>query len=158
MQSRKKPFEVVSLGAVLKQVLRDLEKSVLEAGARITADPLPNVFGDTLQLGTVFQNLIGNALKFHREKTPEIHIAAEEFSKYWKITVRDNGIGIAPEYQERVFKIFQRLHNQTEYPGTGIGLAVCRRVIERHGGEIGVESEFGKGSSFWFTLSKKGEE
>lgn len=158
VQSRKKPFGEVNLGALLKQVLRDLEKPVLAAGARITADPLPHVFGDALQLGTVFQNLIGNALKFRGKNSPEIHIVADEFSRYWKITVRDNGIGIAPEYQERVFKIFQRLHNQTEYPGTGIGLAVCRRVIERHGGETGVESEFGKGSSFWFTLPKKGEE
>lgn len=158
VQSRKKPFEEVDLGALLKQVLRDLEKQVLEVGARITADPLPHVFGDALQLGLVFQNLIGNALKFRGEKAPEVHIAAEEFSKYWKITVRDNGIGIAPEYQGKIFKIFQRLHNQSEYPGTGIGLAVCRRVVERHGGEAGVESEFGKGSSFWFTLPKKGEE
>ncbi len=157
VQSRQKPFEPVDLNQVLSRVLRDLEGRVLETGANITAGPLPQVIGDALQLGLVFQNLIGNALKFSGDKSPEAHIAAEELSKHWKITVRDNGIGIEPQYQDRIFKIFQRLHSRSEYPGTGIGLAVCRRVIERHGGETGVESEFGKGSSFWFTLPKKGE-
>ena len=157
VQSRQKPFEPVDLNQVLSLVLRDLEGRVLETGAKITANPLPQVLGDGLQIGLVFQNLIGNALKFHGEKSPEVHIAAEELSKHWKITVRDNGIGIEPQYQERIFKIFQRLHGRAEYPGTGIGLAVCRRIVERHGGETGVESEYGKGSSFWFTLSKKGE-
>jgi PAS domain S-box-containing protein len=157
VQTRQKPFEPVDLNQILPRVLRDLEWRTLETGAQITADPLPQVYGDGLQLGLVFQNLIGNALKFRGEKLPEVHIAAEESSGHWKITVRDNGIGIEPQYQARIFKIFQRLHSHAEYPGTGIGLAVCRRIIERHGGETGVESEYGKGSSFWFTLPKKGE-
>lgn len=158
LQFRKKPFESVDLEQTIQRILRDLGGRILETGAQIAIDPLPHVYGDELQIGLIFQNLISNALKFHGENSPEVHIAAEELSKHWKITVRDNGIGIAPEYQERIFKIFQRLHSRAEYPGTGIGLAVCRRIIERHGGEIGVVSEHGKGSSFWFTLPKKKEE
>lgn len=157
LQTRKRPFEMVSLDLVLQRVLRDMEGRVLETGAQITADPLPQVYGDALQIGLVFQNFISNALKFRGETSPEVRITAEESLKHWKLTIRDNGIGIAPEHQERIFKIFQRLHSRAEYPGTGIGLAICRRIIERHGGETGVESELKKGSAFWFTLPKKGE-
>ncbi|MFA7256764.1 MAG: ATP-binding protein [Kiritimatiellales bacterium] len=157
LQTRKRPFEPVDLNQVLQRVLRDLEGRILEAGVQVTADPLPHVIGDALQLGLVFQNLISNALKFRSEKSPEVHIAAEEFSKHWKVTVSDNGIGIEPEHQERIFNIFHRLHSRMDYPGTGIGLAICRRIIERHGGETGVESVLKKGSTFWFTLPKKGE-
>jgi signal transduction histidine kinase len=157
LQTRNKPFESVDLDKVLQRVLRDLEGRVLETGAKITSGRLPQIRGDGVQLGMVFQNLISNALKFKGAALPEIHVSAEEFSTHWKITVRDNGIGIAPEHQERIFKIFQRLHSRAEYSGTGIGLAVCRRVIETHGGETGVESEVEKGSVFWFTLPKKGE-
>jgi signal transduction histidine kinase len=157
LQTRKNPFEMVSLDQVLQRVLRDLEGRILETGAQVTADPLPQVYGDALQIGLVFQNLITNAIKFRGESSPKVHISASDFSKYWKLIVRDNGIGIAPEHQERIFKIFQRLHSRAEYPGTGIGLAICRRIIERHGGETGVESELTKGSAFWFTLLKKGE-
>jgi len=154
LHSRKKPFESVDLNLVLQRVLRDLEGRILETGAKVTSDPLPQVFGDGVQLGLVFQNLISNALKFRGKKSPEIHISTEEFSDHWKITVRDNGIGIEPEHQERIFKIFQRLHSRAEYSGTGIGLAICKRVIERHHGETCVESSVGNGSSFWFTLPK----
>jgi len=157
LQTRKNPFATVSLDQVLQRVLRDLEGRIVETGAQVSADPLPQVYGDALQIGLVFQNLITNAIKFRGEASPRVHISAAEFSKYWKLTVRDNGIGIAPEHQERIFKIFQRLHSRAEYPGTGIGLAICRRIIERHGGETGVESELKKGSAFWFTLPKKGE-
>jgi light-regulated signal transduction histidine kinase (bacteriophytochrome) len=157
LHSRQKQFKTVNLDRVLQRVLRDLEKSILESGARITAGPLPDVFGDDVQLGQVFQNLISNALKFKGEDSPKIQIDAEEFYDHWKITVRDNGIGIEPEYQERIFKIFQRLHSRADYSGTGIGLAVFKRIIERHNGTSGVESAAGKGSSFWFTLPKKEE-
>lgn len=157
LQTRKKPFEIVDLEKVSLRVLRDLEGRILETGANVTLDPLPQTFGDAIQLGLVFQNLISNALKFRGKASPEIHISAEELSNHWKITVRDNGIGIEPEHQEKIFKIFQRLHSRAEYPGTGIGLTICRRIIERHGGETGVESAVGKGSTFWFTLPKKGE-
>jgi len=157
LHTRKKPFEEVDLQKTLGRVLRDLEGRVLETGAKITVDPLPHVCGDSLQLGMVFQNFISNALKFRSKEPPEVHVAAEEFSSHWKITVSDNGIGIAPEHQERIFKIFQRLHSRSEYPGTGIGLAICHRIIERHGGKTGIESVLGKGSSFWLTLPRKGE-
>jgi len=157
LQTRKKPFETVALDLVLSRVLRDLEGRIFESGAKVTSGPLPEVCGDPVQLGLIFQNFISNALKFRTENPPEVHIAAVEFAEHWKITVRDNGIGIDPEHHQRIFKIFQRLHSRAEYPGTGIGLAICRRIIERHGGETGVESEAGKGSTFWFTLPKKGE-
>jgi PAS domain S-box-containing protein len=157
LHSRKKPFERTGLDTVLAGALRDLESRILEADAMVMHDPLPEVFGDPSQLRLIFQNLIGNALKFKGDRSPEISIAAEEQAEDWKITVHDNGIGIEPEYRERIFKIFQRLHSRGEYPGTGIGLAICRRIIERHGGKIGVDSQFGKGCCFWFTLPKKGE-
>lgn len=156
LQTRKKPFETVALDLVLSRVLRDLEGRIFESGAKITSGALPEVNGDPVQLGLVFQNFISNALKFRTVNSPEVHIAAEGFADHWKITVCDNGIGIDPEHHQRIFKIFQRLHSRAEYPGTGIGLAICRRIIERHGGETGVESEAGKGSTFWFTLPKKG--
>jgi signal transduction histidine kinase len=157
LQTRKRPLEPVQLDAVLRQILTDMESAVLEADATLTVGPLPEVTGDAVQLGQVFQNLISNALKFRGKEPPVIHIAAEELPDHWKLTVRDNGIGIEPEHQERIFKIFQRLHSRAEYPGTGIGLAICRRVIERHGGKTGVESAPEQGSIFWFTLPKKGE-
>lgn len=155
LQSRKKPFDSVDLDAVLKRALHDMERLIVETDARITFGPLPAVRGDELQLGQIFQNLISNALKFRSAARPEVHITAGEFPGYWKISVRDNGIGIDPEHQDKIFKIFKRLHSRADYPGTGIGLAVCKRIIERHGGETGVESEAGKGSTFWFTLPKK---
>lgn len=157
LQTRKKPFETVALDVVLSRVLRDLEGRIFESGAKVISGPLPEVYGDPVQLGLVFQNFISNALKFRGVNPPEIHLAATELADCWKITVRDNGIGIDPEHHQRIFKIFQRLHSRAEYPGTGIGLAICRRIIERHGGETGVESETGEGSTFWFTLPKKGE-
>jgi PAS domain S-box-containing protein len=157
LQTRKKPFVTVDLEKVAQRVLRDLEVRILETGARITIDPLPQVYGDAVQLGLVIQNFVSNALKFRGKKNPEVYISAKETSSHWKIMIRDNGIGIEPEHQERIFKIFQRLHSRAEYPGTGIGLAICRRIMERHGGETGVESALEKGSTFWFTLPKKGE-
>ncbi len=156
LNTQQKPFEPVDLNAVFQRVLRDLERRILETGATVTARPLPAVYGDKLQLGLLFQNLISNAIKFRGEAPPDVRITARASSSYWKITVADNGIGIEPAYQERIFKIFQRLHSRSDYPGTGIGLSVCRRIIERHGGTIGVQSVYGKGSSFWFTLPKKG--
>jgi chemotaxis family two-component system sensor kinase Cph1 len=107
---------------------------------------------DRSQLAQLLQNLIGNGLKYHGTERPTVHVSAIRQGGEWVISVRDNGIGIAPRHQERVFEIFRRLHNQQEYPGTGIGLAVCRRVVNRHGGRIWVESEVGKGSNFLFTI------
>jgi chemotaxis family two-component system sensor kinase Cph1 len=123
----------------------------------VTHDSLPTVMADDLQLGQLFQNLIGNAIKFHGEEPPRVHVSARPGGNGWIFSVRDNGIGIAPEYAERIFIIFQRFHSREEYPGTGIGLAVCKKIVERHGGRIWVESELGKGATFYFTLPRQGE-
>lgn len=143
---------------VLERTLHDMELTIAESGATITYDPLPTVMADDVQLERVLQNLIGNAIKFRGPEPPRIHISAcamppePDGRTFWRFSVRDNGIGIDPQFHERIFRIFQRLHSRQKYEGTGIGLAVCKRVIERHGGRIWVESEPGKGSTFHFTL------
>ena len=126
-----------------------------EAGAAVTYDAMPTVDADEVQLGQLFQNLSGNALKFRSDSVPRIHVAIQDLDTEWQFEVRDNGIGIEPQYYERIFMVFQRLHNKGEYPGTGIGLAICKKVVERHGGRIWVSSKPGEGSSFHFTLPKQ---
>ncbi len=138
--------------AVLVQTVSDLKVTVEENGALVTHDPLPMVMADRPQLGQLFQNLIGNAIKFRRDEPPRVHVSASRNGNGWTFSVRDNGIGIAPEYSERIFVIFQRLHNREQYVGTGIGLAVCKKIVERHGGRIWVKSEVGKGATFYFIL------
>jgi PAS domain S-box-containing protein len=146
----------VSLEAPLKRALTNLHAAIQESGAAVTADALPTVDGDEVQLAQVFQNLMGNALKFRsKERAPHIHVGAQEEAGEWHISVADNGIGIEPQYFERIFMLFQRLHAMGEYPGTGIGLAICKKVAERHGGRIWVTSTPGAGSTFHFTLPKK---
>jgi PAS domain S-box-containing protein len=135
------------------KALFNLEASIQESGARITVDPLPEVLADRGQLIQLFQNLIGNAIKFHRaDRAPEIHVLAERKGKEWQFAVHDKGIGIDAQYFERIFTIFQRLHTRERYPGTGIGLALCKRIVERHNGRIWVKSRPESGSSFYFTL------
>jgi PAS domain S-box-containing protein len=151
--TRGKEFAPTDCERVLGGVLADVRTSVEESGAVITHDPLPTLVVDGSQLGQVFQNLIGNAIKFRNEKPPHIHISAQRDDGQWVFSVRDNGIGIDPKYAERIFVIFQRLHNREDYPGTGIGLAVCKKVVERHGGRIWVESKPGDGATFYFTIS-----
>ena len=150
--SRGKSFEPTDAGAALELALVNLATAIRESGAVITHDPLPSLTADPTQLAQLFQNLIGNALKFCKERSPEIHVGARPEGGGWTFSVRDNGFGIEPQYRERIFVIFQRLHTRTEYPGTGIGLAICQRMVERHGGRIWVESEPGKGSTFYFTI------
>jgi signal transduction histidine kinase len=150
--SRGQPLELTDCEHLLAQVLSNLEVTIKENDALITHALLPTVMADGTQLMEVFQNLIGNAIKFHADRPPQVHVAAQQTGDKWLFSVRDNGIGIAPEYTERIFVIFSRLHSQVQYPGTGIGLAICKKVVERHGGHIWVESQPGDGATFFFTI------
>jgi signal transduction histidine kinase len=137
---------------VLQNALKNLQIAIEDSKAKITHDPLPTVMGDSIQLGQLFQNLIGNAIKFRGEKSPSVHVTAERQANEWLFSFRDDGIGIDSQYAARIFVIFQRLHTKEEYPGTGIGLALCKKIVERHSGRIWVDSEPHKGSTFRFTL------
>ena len=145
-------FEPTAMETVLKAALNNLTNAVKESQAIITHDPLPAVMGDDKQLAQLFQNLLSNAVKFGGAQPPRIHISAKQADGEWLCSVRDHGIGIDPQYADRIFVIFQRLHTREEYPGTGIGLAICKKIVERHGGRIWVESELGKGATFYFTM------
>jgi PAS domain S-box-containing protein len=157
VQTRAGEPELVELSHVLGQARANLATAIEESGALVTNDGLPVVMADPAQLLSVLQNLIGNAVKFHGEEPPHVHVSARESDSEVEISVRDNGIGIRKEHQERIFLIFQRLHNRKDYPGTGIGLALCKRIVERHGGRIWVESEEGGGATFTFTLPTGGQ-
>jgi signal transduction histidine kinase len=150
--TKAKTLEPTDCEKVLEVALKDLHLAVEESKAIVTHDPLPTVMGDATQLGQLFQNLIGNSVKFRGGETPRIHISAERNGKDWYFSHRDNGIGIDPQFSERIFVIFQRLHSKQEYPGTGIGLALCKKIVERHGGRIWMESEPGHGTIFRFTI------
>ncbi|HVZ81017.1 MAG TPA: ATP-binding protein [bacterium] len=142
------------LGEALGEALLNLKLSLEETGAEVRVDPLPFVMADRSLMVLIFQNLIGNAVKFRGTEKPRVRVYSWEEGGKWVIAVRDNGIGIDPRYSEKIFEVFQRLHSRDEYPGTGIGLALCRKVIEQHGGRIWVGSSPGKGSVFYFTLPK----
>ncbi len=154
VDSRGKPFEEVDLNYILGAVHSSLQLQIQETAAVIGISPLPTIISDSLQMTQLFQNLLSNSLKFRGNVLPLIQVSACDEVDFWHFTVSDNGIGIEAQYFERIFKIFQRLHTRAEYPGTGIGLAVCKRIVERHGGRIWVESEPGKGTAFHFTISK----
>ena len=155
--TRGRPFEATKTVDIVDRVTADLDVAIKEAGATITRGPLPIVMGDAVQLGQLFQNLISNAIKFRGERPPVVRINAEREGSAWRFSVQDNGIGIEPEYAERIFVIFQRLHSRAEYPGTGIGLAICKKIVERHGGHIWVESPPGEGTTFHFTIPSRGD-
>jgi PAS domain S-box-containing protein len=145
-------FLPADLEDALGQALRNLEAAINSAQATVAHDPLPTLSVDAGQIRQLFQNLIGNALKFHSEQPPRIHIGTLRQDGRWVFSVRDNGIGIDPQYYEKIFQIFQRLHTRKNYPGTGIGLAICKKIVERHGGTIWVESQPGQGSTFYFSI------
>src|SRR5882672_2163192 len=150
-----KEFKPVSVEAPLRKAITNLRAAIEESSAAVTWDPLPTVDADEVQLAQLFQNLMGNALKFRGQSVPRIHVSAAERDGAWQLSVADNGIGIEPQYFERIFMLFQRLHTMGDYPGTGIGLAICKKVVERHGGRIWVSSTPGEGSQFQFTLPRK---
>jgi PAS domain S-box-containing protein len=142
----------VDAGEALARALANLTPAIESSGASITHGPIPWVHIHEFQLEQLFQNLIGNAIRYRSPDAPQIQVAAEKYGEEWKFSIRDNGIGIDPRYQEQIFGMFKRLHSSADYPGTGMGLAICKRIVERTGGRIGVESQLGQGSTFWFTV------
>ena len=145
-------FKPTDCEVVLSQALGNLQAALEESAAVITHDSLPVVKGDATQLVQIFQNLIGNAIKFRVDKAPRVHVSAEDKGDEWVFSVQDNGIGIDPQYRDRIFVVFQRLHSREEYPGNGIGLAICKKILDNHAGRIWMSSQPGKGSTFYFSL------
>jgi light-regulated signal transduction histidine kinase (bacteriophytochrome) len=141
---------------VLRDVLDDLQAAIAETDAVVVHDVLPVVPGDASQLRQLFQNLIGNAIKFRGVAPPRVEVAARPADGRWRFSVHDNGIGVEPEYADRIFVIFQRLHSRRMYPGTGVGLAICKKIVERHGGRMWVESQPGRGTTVFFELLASG--
>lgn len=156
VDSQGMPFEPTDMGEVMQQVRENLKVQAEELKAIVTVDPLPVVMADEGQMITLMQNLVSNALKFHGPVAPRVHVTAQEKADEWVFGVKDNGIGIEPQYGEKIFMIFQRLHTNEEYPGTGIGLAISKKIVERHGGRIWFDSERGQGTAFYFTIGKGG--
>lgn len=152
VETRQQDFNLVESQHMLDEACKLLKVMIDETGATITSDPLPKIMADEGLIIQLFQNLVSNGIKYQKDKKPEIHVSAMLKDREWIFSVRDNGIGIEAQYLDRIFVIFQRLHNRDEYPGTGIGLAVCKKVVEHHGGRIWVESEVGKGTTFFFTI------
>lgn len=153
--NRLKPFEKINLKSLLQDVLQDLKDQIIENKVTIKINSLCDIYGDPVLISRLFQNLIANGIKFKSKKNPLIIISCEKQQHEYLFSVKDNGIGIQKEYQEKVFVIFQRLHSKEKYPGTGIGLAICKKIVERHYGKMWIESELGKGSTFYFTIKKK---
>ena len=155
--ARAKEFTEVPADRIARDAVANLAGTIAESGAEVVVDPLPTLLCDASQLTQVFQNLIGNALKFRRAGTrPGVTVSARRGDGAWIVSVRDNGIGIERRHQERIFQMFQRLHARSDYPGTGIGLALCKKIVERHGGRVTVESEAGRGSTFSFSIPDAG--
>jgi len=153
--TKAKKLNPTNCNDIVKLATANLQAEIEKTGAIVTHDQLPTVFSDDIQIIQLFQNLIGNGIKFHKEEPPCVHICAEQKEKEWVFSICDNGIGIEPKNLNRIFDIFQRLHNSSEYPGNGIGLAICKKIVENHGGRIWVESNPQKGSTFYFTIPIK---
>ncbi len=149
-----RPLELIGCQDACNIAMVNLGQSIGDSGAIVNVGALPEVRADATQLAQLFQNLIGNAIKYRNERPPEIQVYAKTEGEYWVFSVQDNGIGIEPQYADRIFEMFQRLHTRLEYSGTGIGLAICRKIVERHGGRIWVESRPGQGSTFLFTIPR----
>ena len=145
-------FDASDCGSLLDLELESLRASIQKSGAHVTRDVLPTLNSHPALIGQIFRNLVSNAIKFRAQEPPRIHVSASQTNSDWVFAIRDNGIGIEPQYADRIFSIFQRLHTREEYPGTGIGLSVCKKAVEQLGGRIWVESEYGKGSTFSFTI------
>ncbi len=150
-------FRTVDLSKVTEEAITSLKDALDESGAIVTYDQMPTIMADFGQMSSLFKNLIANAIRFRSEEPPKVHISAERREEYWIFSVQDNGIGIDREFTEKIFDIFKRLHTKEEYPGTGIGLAICKKIVERHGGRIWVESASGKGSTFFLTIPDRQE-
>jgi light-regulated signal transduction histidine kinase (bacteriophytochrome) len=147
------PATTVDAEGAFQTAVENLDRAIADASATITHDPLPLVLAEDGQIVQVFQNLIANAIKFRSANPPRVHVSAKRVGDDWEFSIKDNGIGMDPKYQDRVFVIFQRLHGRDRYPGTGIGLAICKKIVERHGGRIWYESEGeGRGTTFHFTI------
>jgi PAS domain S-box-containing protein len=156
--TRGKPFSLVNCEHIVEQAIANLKIAIEECDASVSYDVLPTIMGDEGQLVRLFQNLIGNAIKFRREEAPQVHISAKRMNYIVTFSVKDNGIGIDPQHSQSIFEIFRRLHTIEEYPGTGMGLAICKKIVERHGGHISVQSQPGQGSTFYFSVNTAGGE
>lgn len=150
----KKEFAEADFNFILQKAVSNLQRAIEETGAEITSDPLPRAQADGVQMAQVFQNLLSNAIKYRGKEPPKIHVSFQAGGEECIFSVRDNGIGVPPESREKIFGLFQRAHRDKKYPGTGIGLAICKKIIKSHGGRLWVESEEGKGSAFFFSLPK----
>ena len=153
LNARAQPLVPTSAGEALRGVLRDMRPQILESGAEVIYENLPTLLVDPVQLDQLLQNIVHNAIKFRRDDTPRVQVEAQPAgNNFWRFSVQDNGIGIEPKYSQRIFQMFQRLHERGKYEGSGIGLAVAKKIVDRHGGKIWVESTPGEGSTFYFTL------
>jgi light-regulated signal transduction histidine kinase (bacteriophytochrome) len=156
LDTKIREFAPVSMNEVMETTIKMLNLPIQENKADIFVGPLPTIIADGSQMMQVMQNLVANAIKFHGHDRPMVHVTATQGARDWTISVKDNGIGLDLEYSDKIFQMFQRLHNREEYPGNGVGLAIAKKIIERHGGRIWVESEEGKGATFLFTIPKAG--